>query len=260
MVSRPMFALVGILGILAATAVANATSEDDAEEGTNGTCQGRGCRGTTPDGYNGFLVFMATGALPATDSYFLDGTNFQENILGRTAAEISEDRQNALDYFSTRFGINNADSNSDVAFISFYADPRIDYRAYVISGKRVPREGFQVHDGGWIALVTNPNGMTLGGQYAGMHVPLYSVFSFGDYSIQRTKPGNGPQPPPIVIHYQCNDPLVPLFNGGEVFQCDLYSDEFGVGRGQGMTAPVYEDGMLKPNGRTVLTFSDSGGF
>lgn len=259
MVSRPMFALIGMLGILATTTVASATFEDEAETGTNGTCQGRGCRGTTPDDYNGFLVFMANGGIPATDSYFLDGTYFQETILGRTQEEIDQDRENALEYFETRFGIPHPDANPDVAFISFYADPRINYRAYVISGKRVPTAGYEVHDGGWIALVTNPNGITLGGQYAGMHVPLYSVFSFGDYSIEVIKP-NGQPGHPIVIHYQCNDPLVPLFNGGEVFQCDLYSEKFGVGRGQGMTAPIIEAGILKPNGRTVLTFSDSGGF
>src|SRR4051812_19912787 len=217
MVSRPTFAVVGIVGLLTAAAAASATVGDEANEVVNGSCQGQGCTGTTPQGYNGFVVFMANGALPITDSYFLDGTYFQETILGRTQVEIDQDRENALEYFETRFGIANPEANPDVAFISFYVDPRINYRAYVISGERVPTAGYQVYDGGWIALVTNPNGLTLGGQYAGLHVPFYSVFSFGDYSIEVTKPGNGPQPPPIVIHYQCNDPLIPLLGGAEIF-------------------------------------------
>lgn len=256
--SRQLFALVGLVGLFAATAVADATPNHDANEVTNGSCPGRGCMGTTPTGYDGFLVFMANGALPVTDSYFLDGAYFQETIMGRCQEEIDADREAALDYFADRFGID-ALSNPDIAFLSFYVDPRINYRAYVISGERVPRAGYEVHDGGWLAMVVNPNGTTLGGQFAGMHVPFYTVMSFGDYSIEVTKPGHGPQPEPIKIHYQCNDPLIPLLNFGEVFNCDLYSDRFGVGRGQGMTAPITSDGFLRPNGRTVLTFSDAGG-
>ena len=52
---------------------------------------------------------------------------------------------------------------------------------------------------------------------------------------------------------------LPLASGGEVFTCDLLSEEFGAGWAQGMTSPVIEDGNLRPSGRTVLTFSDEGG-
>ncbi|WP_433929416.1 hypothetical protein AB3662_37480 [Sorangium cellulosum] len=255
--SHSLFALVGLIGALVHPSRPDAggdTARGHACAGDQGSC-----KGTTPEGYDGFLVFMATGSVPLSEGFFLDGMIFQQEILGRTPAEIEQNRADALAYFETRFGIADADARADVAFLGFYADPRIDYRAYVISGQRVPPEGYVVHDGGWIALVTDPDGLTLGGELAGVHVPAGTFFSFGDYSIEVTRPGRGRDPDPIVIHYQCNDPLIPLANGGEVFTCDLLSEEFGAGRAQGMTSPVIEDGNLRPNGRTVLTFSDEGG-
>ncbi len=255
MKARFMVTLVGLVGLLLNASPATAGGDKENQN----ACQ-NGCKGPYPDGYNGFLVFMATGAIPATDSFFLDGAIFQEQIMKRTPAQIAANRAAALSYFATRFGLTDAANHPDLAFFGFYADPRIDYRAYVISGYQVPPEGFEVHDGGWIALVTNPNGTTLGGAFPGRHVPINTVFSYGDYSIERTRKGKGPQPAPLVIHYQCNHPLVLTFTGGEVFDCALQSEEFGVGLGQGVTTPLVEDGILRPNGRTVLTFSDDRGY
>lgn len=252
MKKRYIFALVGTLGLTigAAPGIADANNGDPCHNG---------CEGTYPDGFNGFMVLMATGTIPINDSFFLDGTYFHEEIMGRSPQEIAQNRADALDFFDARFGLD-ADNDPNVVFFSFYVDPRIEYRAYVISGERVPTSGYEVHDGGWIAIVTNPNGMTLGGAFAGRHVPVNTVFSYGDYSVERTQNGQGPQPDPLVVHYRCNHPLVFTFSGGEVFDCDLESDDFGVGKGQGVTTPVIENGQLQPNGRTVLTFSDAGGY
>lgn len=251
---RLMLALAGAIGLFVGAAPALA--------GGNGG--GHACHaaseGPHAAGFDGFVVFMATGSLPLTDSYFLDGAIFHEDIMGRSPAEIAQNRADALDFFETRFGLVDADSDPDLAFFSFYVDPRIEYRAHVISGERVPDEGFVVHDGGWIAVVINPNGVDLGGAFAGRHVPVGTVFSFGDYNIERTRPGEGLQPDPLVVHYRCNHPLVFTFSGGEVFDCSLESDEFGIGLGQGVTTPYIEGGELIPNGRTVLTFSPGGGY
>ncbi|WP_437658499.1 hypothetical protein [Sorangium sp. So ce1182] len=257
MKSQFLFALVGLIGAIAHPA-RPAADRDAAREHESARDHGS-CKGATPDGYDGFLVFMANGSVPLTDGFFLDGMIFQEQIMGRTPAEIEQNRADALAYFETRFDIADADARPDVSFFGFYADPRINYRAYIISDRRVPPDGYEVHDGGWIAVVTDPDGLTLGGEFAGVHVPAGTFFSFGDYSIEVPRSGRGRDPHPIVIHYKCNDPLVPTFDGGEIFTCDLLSDEFGTGRAQGMTSPVIEDGDLRPNGRTVLTFSDEGG-
>lgn len=253
--ARFVVALLGLVGLLfnANPAVAGGGHEQE------NACK-NGCKGPYPDGYDGFLVFMATGAIPVTDSFFLDGAIFHEQIMKRTPAQIAQNRADALAYFQTRFGLVDAANHPDLTFFSFYADPRIDYRAYVISGYQVPTEGYEVHDGGWIALVTNPNGTTLGGAFPGRHVPVNTVFSYGDYNIEITKKGKGKQPDPLIISYACNHPLVLTFTGGEVFDCALESAEFGAGLGQGVTTPLIEGGMLRPNGRTVLTFSDDGGY
>lgn len=254
MKARLVLAIVGLVGLLLNVTPATAGG------GENENACKNGCKGPYPDGYNGFLVFMATGALPLTDSYFLDGSIFHEQIMKRTPAQIAQNRADALAFFASQFGLVNADTNPDLAFFDFYVDPRIEYRAYVISGYKVPTSGFEVHDGGWIAVVTNPNGIVLGGEFPGRQVPAGTVFSFGDYNIERTAKGNAPKPDPLVIHYKCKHPLVFTFSGGEVFDCDLESQEFGAGLGQGVTTPLIEDGYLKPNGRTVLTFSDAGGY
>lgn len=259
MKTRLALAFIGIIGLSINAAPAIAGNGLGNGDGNGDPCK-NGCNGPYPDGYDGFLVFMATGSLPLTDSFFLDGAYFHEEIMERTPAQVAQNRADALAFFSSRFGIANADNHPDLAFFSFYVDPRIDYRAYVISGERVPTAGYEVHDGGWIALVTNPNGMMIGGAFPGRHVPVNTVFSFGDYSVERTRNGSGPQPDPLVIHYRCNHPLVFTFSGGEVFDCALESDEFGDGLGQGVTTPLIENGVLRPNGRTVLTFSDDGGY
>jgi hypothetical protein len=252
--ARFITALVGVMGLFIVAAPATA-----GDGNVQSACQ-NGCEGPYPDGYNGFMVFMATGSIPLTDSFFLDGAYFHEQIMNRSPAEIAQNRADALDFFASRFGLVDVDNDPDLVFFDFYVDPRIEYRAYVISGERVPPDGFEIHDGGWIAIVTNPDGITLGGAFAGRHVPEHTVFSFGDYSIERTRKGKGKQPDPLVIHYRCNHPLVSTFSGGEVFDCDLESDEFGPGIGQGVTTPLIENGVLRPNGRTVLTFSDDGGY
>jgi hypothetical protein len=252
MKTRLVLALVGMVGLLLNVEPATAGG------GENENACKHGCKGPYPDGYNGFLVFMATGSLPLTDSYFLDGDYFQSNIMKRSPAQVAQNRADALAFFSSRFGID-AENDPRIAFFDFYVDPRIDYRAYVISGYKVPTSGFEVHDGGWLAAVVDPAGITLGGDFPGRHVPVNTFFSFGDYSVERTAKG-GPQPAPLNIAYRCMHPLVFTFSGGEVFDCELDSQEFGAGLGQGVTTPLIEDGQLKPNGRTVLTFSDAGGY
>ena len=87
-----MWMLLGVVGLLMNVAPpANADG--------NGNNGGGGSKGPYPDGYNGFLVFMATGAIPVTDSFFLDGDIFQEQIMKRCPAEIAQNRADALDYF-----------------------------------------------------------------------------------------------------------------------------------------------------------------
>src|SRR5215213_5999785 len=75
-------------------------------------------------------------------------------------------------------------THEGVMFESFMSDPHNEYRAYVISGQEVPPENWVVRDGGRMVTVTDPEGITLGGEYEGMIVSVDTVLVFGDYNIE----------------------------------------------------------------------------
>ncbi len=202
-----------------------------------------------PAGFDAFLVYMGNGIYDPNDAGYSapDGMFFQQEIMGRSEAEIEQDQANAVAFFSERFGIDVID-NEDVMFMPFMFDPRNEYRVYVLAGRDVPPEGWVVRDGGWSVAVVNPDGITLGGEYDGVHVPQGSMMVFGDYNID--VPGEDP----IIIHYQSGGPIIPT-DQGIAFHCELISEDFGRGLAQGISAgTVHEDGLFHANVRNVLTF------
>lgn len=206
-----------------------------------------------PDGFDALLVYLASGVYDPNDPDYTapDGDFWQREIMGRTDAEIEQYRADAVEFFKQRFGIDPTTSE-DVAFTSFMLDPRNEYRAYVVSGRDVPSEGWVVRDGGWTVAVMNPDGLTLGGEYEGVHVPQGTMMVFGDYNIE--VPGEEP----IIIHYQSGGPIIPSDQGIQ-FHCELFSEELGSGLAQGISAgAVQEDGLFHANVRNVLTFPGLG--
>jgi hypothetical protein len=209
----------------------------------------QGGSGNTPAGFDAFLVYMANGIYDPNDADYTvpDGAYFHRDIMGRSDDEIEQNRADAIAFFKQRFGIDVVD-NEDVMFTSFTFDPRNEYRAYVIAGRDVPPEGWTVRDGGWSAAVVNPDGLTLGGEYDGVHVPQGAMMVFGDYNID--VPGEDP----IIIHYQSGGPIFPTDQGIQ-FHCELISEDFGQGLAQGISAgAVQADGLFHANVRNVLTF------
>ena len=203
----------------------------------------------TPAGLDAFLVYMANGVYEPNDAGYTapDGMSFQRDIMGRSDAEIEQSQADAAEFFQQRFGIDVTD-NANVMFTSFTFDPRNDYRAFVVAGRDVPPEGWAVRDGGWSVAVVNPDGLALGGEYDGVHVPQGSMMVFGDYNID--VPGEDP----IIIHYQSGGPIIPSDQGIQ-FHCELISEDFGSGLAQGISAgAVQADGLYHANVRNVLTF------
>ncbi len=206
-----------------------------------------------PDGFETMLVYMGTGVYDATDPDYVmpDGDVWHREIMGRSDAEIAENRAEAVAFFEERFGLN-PDTQDGLMLVDFMFDPRNEYRAYVSSEAAIPSEGWVVRDGGWMLSVTDPDGLDLGGEFAGTHVPQGAVFVFGDYNID--VPGGEP----IIIHYQSGQPIVAT-ESGMLFLCETYHPEWGWGRAQGISAPVtLEDGRTQANVRNVLTFSGLG--
>lgn len=227
-----------------------------------------------PMGYDGFLVFMANALVNIEDVVPVEGTFFQKDIMGRDDIEFEAVRQEAIQFFATRYGIQNADANPDILFRPYQVEPVSHYRAYIVSGEKVPSSGWEVRDGGWEARVINPDGLVLGGEFEGLHVPPGTFMVFGDYNILTCKHNNQDKiskckgkDKEIIIHYQSRHPV--LIEGPELpgvvtfrFSCEVFSDRWGHGLAQGIALPEIKEngGKFQYNVRNVVTFSNRNGF
>src|SRR5262249_21150771 len=224
-----------------------------------------------PRGFDGFFVLMATGLIPPGSTGMGDGDCYQKGVLGRNDTEIAQVRAEALQFFNHRFGIADADTNPDVSFTYVYVDVSVEYRVHAIGGERVPAIGFPNHDGSWTVIVTNPAGITLGGEFAGVHAPAGTAMAFGNYAFQRVQPdkpmcATGIYPAPndprrrhmIRMHYESRNPIFIGFDASRHFSCDIFSDDLGQGLAQGLDSPIVAlDGSTQLNIRNVITYSEN---
>ena len=155
-----------------------------------------------------------------------------------------------------------------MSFQSFTFNPAHNYRAYSISGEAVPSEGWVVRDGGFSATVVAAGGVTLGGQFRGVHVPKGTSFAFGDYNILVSEPDDDRQGDDrqreIILHYRSGDPIFADQFGVSAFRCGLVNSETDLGltesswagMAQGVVRPPQNlpDGRVKVSIRNVLTF------
>ena len=221
-----------------------------------------------------FRVFMATGKLdnaeqpdpPFVDCFngFCDGDYFQRVVMGRSDAEIVALEELAKDFFLERFGIDVDDpANEDrIDFLNWMLDPRANYRNYVAGQRRVPPEGWFLFDGGWVIIVTDPNGYTLGGEWDGFHVGPDTLLFFGNYHILETNK-LGQVVNRVNIFYRSAGPLDFDIRGEGSFRHELSLDgqDFPTGSqgvAQGLSA-IYQVSptAVKYNIRNVLTFGPS---
>jgi hypothetical protein len=181
---------------------------------------------------------------PAIDLYYRDVRGFSDQ-------EIAQQRQDASDFLMQRFGVD-VDS-PDYSFNAFATNPLANYRAYLISGKATRRRGRVMADGGWICFVTNPDGVTLGGEFAGMEVPAGAILPWGSYFIKGRKP--------IIINFQIAKPIIPGEFGVTCSECELQTSLFGAGVGLITTmATPMPNNQAQQSFRNIMTFSDNGGF
>jgi hypothetical protein len=210
----------------------------------------------TPLGYDKYITFMANGIYESVDGSILvdglfggDGMGFQKDIMGRRDEEIEEVRQAALDFFAERYGVDPISNTEDFYFTGYQIDPRIDYRAYTVSGEAAPAEGWETFDGGYLVVVTNPEGVTLGGEYEGIHIKAGALLVSGEYKIIRD---GGKEP--LVFRYRS---VQPSTDG--LIRCEFENDKYGAGLGGGFNASAVEaDGLMHSHVRVVVTFSAHG--
>ena len=219
-----------------------------------------------PAPFGKYLVYSAAGVFnPNTPPPEGDlAAWFHGTVMGRSASQIQEEQAKADLYFLNTFGIMPGQS------MAFGLDPRNAYTAYFISGENVPREGWVVRDGGFMATIGDDGsgGMTLRGTWGGATgrwVPAGSFVVFGDYNIKVTGPGNGNGDDkdvraPIIIHYESAEPIIGNpYQAGILFQCRISNPEFGTGLAQGISIPrTTADGRTVANIRNVLTFPGLG--
>jgi len=177
---------------------------------------------------NGYIVFVANGRFESVDGSILkdgivngDGLNFQKNVMNRTNDEINELRQEAINFFNQRFGID-VETNTSIIFTGYEMDPRINLKAFTVSGEKVPANGYPVDDGGWAIIITDPAGITLGGSWDGFHIPANSMLLFGEVVINTDSDI-------INVHYESDTPFVlDQFNAAQVrFKSE--NNKFGEG-------------------------------
>ena len=167
---------------------------------------------------------------------------FHRDVMGRDEAAIEAERAAADAYFTRTFG----ERYTPGSLTAFGVDPRNEYRAYFISGMKVPPEGWVVRDGGFQATLSDGD-----------------LVVYGDYNIKVTRTaGRGQEPRPLLIHYESVDSIHFHADGSGYFRCRLRSDsfeDFGGGLAQGMFAPqTLPDGREVANTRNILTFPDLG--
>lgn len=217
-----------------------------------------------PKGYTGFLVYLANGFAPPGEDLILGQAAinlFHKGVMNYTDGQIAAERQEAIAFFRQRFGIN-LQNTADYQFAAFTLNPQLNYRAYVVGGERVPKSGWIVRDGGWVVLVRNPKGVTLGGEFAGRQVPAGTGFVFGNYNILTNQRGINGKAREILISFKSGIPIVVAADGSFAFGCDLYSKDYGIGKAQGFVDPFpvpQNSQLLRANYRNVLTFSKDGG-
>jgi hypothetical protein len=219
-----------------------------------------------PPRFTKTMVFVADGLVdvtnlvkvgqPAIDSFF-------KGKLGMTEAQVQGVYADMAAYMGKKFGL---DVNNPSGFVVYplTLDASMNYRCIASSDQEVPSVGWEIRDGNWGVGVTDPDGITLGGEFAGMHAPVNSAIPFGYYHIQtniREACRTGTQLKAYKVNYRGQCAITPDALGAMHFVCDLISPEWGKGVGQGITYPRFQSQTQAIyNVRQVQTYNATGGF
>lgn len=251
-----VFAVVTVLGMTFANTVSAQGHHNTNAKGVT----------PTPDGTasKGYLAFIGNGRFRSVDGSIMkdglvmgDGLDFQHNVRGRSDEEIEARRAEAVAFFKDRFGID-VEIHPGIVFTGYEVDPRINMRAYVVSGENVSKEGWKIDDGGFGAFVVDSAGVTLSGAWEGVHLPAASVLFFGEYVIRAEREDGEKEE--LVIHYESDIPFTrDQFGAGKVLYKAI-SEEFGRGFAGGITRFQFldDDFLLQLDVRNIVTFPGIG--
>ncbi len=222
----------------------------------------RVCAPQAPEGYEALAVFIANGELPGDEPQALVGDfSFFTDIMHWDTTTIDQWRQEKLDRLADKIGVDDPANHPDLQVLMGTTNPNLNYHVVSFTGRAVPPEGWRVREGFLIAVVTNPAGLSLAGELEGLHVPVGTIVGGGGvYNLEVTNRHGHVTGEDIVFHFTTALPIQTVASGVAAFTCDVESDRFGAGIGQGIISNVpIGDGMVKANFRNVLTFSAQDG-
>ena len=214
------------------------------------------------------FIALIDQVLPANVSFLLPDPNsdFYTDILGFTQSEADDAKQDAMDFFDTKYGLDFSQSQPDVngcrqsnnaLFCPFVVNPIVQYEItvnkYIKNGKTKTR-CYKNRDGTFLVTFTGPE--TLHGTYGGATGKPANPgdsLAWGFYGIF-TKP-NKPLPQ-LIIHFESGTPLrAEPVDGYSVVNCDLSHPILGQGVAQGVTFIVPEGpSSIRYSGRLLFTF------
>lgn len=229
-----------------------------------------------PDGFSRYITMMPTGQfdpntpnpdVPGCFHFFCDGDYFQQHVMERTPSQAAVQEKDAKHFFYARFGIDVDDPAmvGRVFFRSFYQDPRVNKRVYVVSGRKVLSGGWEVRDGGYIIFFLDLAGVPLGNEFTGQTAPAGSFVVYGEYNILE-KYGWRRFRESIISYRSGSLVGISELNGQVAFSCELHAgrlDEIGIwadlstpaqGRALGVVdAAIVIDNELRSSYRNTLT-------
>ena len=259
----------------------------EAMDSTDQTTQASGPFGPplpAPADYDEFGVFTVNGgwvfASPVpgvpncensticiTDKHYTD-------VMNLTPAEVLTERDKAKEWFVNRFGMDVDDpaNAGRLSLFPFTVNPNLDFRAYYISGRHVPSDGYEVRDGGFALAVTDPNGFTMGGDFPGRHIPQNSLVAFGVYNVLITDPAGNPADEKIYYYRAdtANAPVSLTGADGGIFaaSCQLSTTPFQLGGQTGadhngfirlfQEVELFDNGVFDTTTRHVITVGGRG--
>ncbi|MBK8258927.1 MAG: hypothetical protein IPK82_40490 [Polyangiaceae bacterium] len=207
-----------------------------------------------PADYSGYLTFVADGSFDPADPNYTPPTleDVMRDTFKLTDEEAVQVEAGAKAFFISRFGVDVDDpaNQTRIFYLRSAVDPRANYRAVTFSGYNVPEEGFVMRDIGFGAVVTDPAGFDLGGEFAGIHVPPGTTLSYGRYRVQVS------DTEAVEIGFAASAPGVPDMLGNTAFRCDLDSEVLGKGDAS-LVVNIGQDpnGLVHWHIRNVLLFN-----
>ena len=218
------------------------------------------------DWFTAEFVSLADQVVPISFTIPTPDVNlkFFREIMHFSDAEIEDATEDAINFFSTRFGLDFSDQQpdelgrrflGDATFFAVEAAPELKYTVtfsrWLISGRTNPT-CFENRDGGFLVAFSSET--MLYGTYGGVEgkpIQAGEIVVWGYYNIPVC-----PQQP-LVIQFESGTPFrTEPVDGIAVINCDLYHRELGKGvaRGVAVATPTDNPEMIRFTVHNTFTF------